>query len=355
VEDINLRLEFHRALDAVAPPAPWLSATVRGGLRRKQLDSARTRVGRSTATRFAVGSLLLVLLAVAIATALILSQLFAPVPVHNPPPLQGSATVPIASAPQFITPEDGLVLTGKGLLLTHDGGQTWLRVLPLDWSHYSDVRFLDKTHIVILTGNLYPETLHATSDGGATWRTTRIANIPEGQGSTFFLNDREGWELFYGGPGPKPGSGPAVIYDTVDSGAHWAQLVRVDQAHSSDHGVVLNEAPIGSLFFSDSMHGFMSAGTVGGVARLYVSQDAGRSWRLLQLPAPSGGFPNDNFSSPTVPTMFGQDGVLIQHVARGSGPTGQLDTFTFNNQRWRPDVGCSAIVAGGLLRAGCFP
>ena len=116
MEDVNLRLEFHRALDAVAPPAPWLSATVCDGLRRKQLDSTRNRVGRSIATRFAVGSLLLVLLAVAVATALILSQLFAPVPVHNPPPLPGSATVPIASAPQFITPEDGLVLTGKGLL-----------------------------------------------------------------------------------------------------------------------------------------------------------------------------------------------------------------------------------------------
>ena len=331
MEDVNLRLEFHRALDAVAPPAPWLSATVRDGLRRKQLDSTRNRVGRSTATRFAVGSLLLVLLAVAVATALILSQLFAPVPVHNPPPLPGSATVPIASAPQFITPEDGLVLTGKGLLLTHDGGQTWLRVLPLDWSQYSDVRFLDKTHILVLTGNLYPETVHATSDGGATWRTTRIASIPEGQGSIFFLDDHEGWELFTGFPGATL-KGPAdlvVLYHTIDSGAHWTRLVRVDTTSTSDHGVALsNGAPVGGLSFSDSVHGFMSAGTSGGFARLYVSQDAGRNWRLLHLPAPPGGFPNDNFSSPTLPTMFGQQGVLIQYVTRGSGPAGQLDTFT---------------------------
>jgi photosystem II stability/assembly factor-like uncharacterized protein len=328
VEDLSLRAEFHRALDPVAPPAPWLSAAAIDGLRRKQRDG--TPVVRTTSTRFAVAGLFMVLIAAAIATALILSQVFAPVPVHNPPPQPGSATIPIASAPQFITPDDGLVLTGKGLLLTRNGGKSWQLVLPVDWSHFSDVRFLDTNHIVVLTGELYPDTLHATADGGATWRTTRIASIPEGQGSIFFLDDHEGWQVFGGIAGSKL-KGPAnlvVIYHTVDSGAHWTQLIPVQLTNSSDHGVVLGEAPFGNLLFSDSTHGFMSAGTVSGVARLYVSNDAGRNWQLLELPAPPGGFPNDNLASPTVPTMFGQQGVLIQYVTRGSGPAGQLDTFT---------------------------
>ena len=45
MEDLSLRADFHRALDAVAPPAPWLAGVVRDGLRERRKTVRKTRAG----------------------------------------------------------------------------------------------------------------------------------------------------------------------------------------------------------------------------------------------------------------------------------------------------------------------
>src|ERR1700686_2858570 len=88
VEDLSLRAEFHRALDVVAPPAPWLSASVRDRLRERPRN-ARMRRGAPAPLR---PTWLLPLVAALLALALVAALVYGervlnvkPAPVHPPP------------------------------------------------------------------------------------------------------------------------------------------------------------------------------------------------------------------------------------------------------------------------------
>ena len=98
MEDVNLRLEFHRALDPVAPPAPWLSSAVRHELRTRRLNGRKGQARGSSRAPMrsewlmpAVAALLVLIVVatlVLVGRALHSEQL---VPV-KPPPIRGVAT-----------------------------------------------------------------------------------------------------------------------------------------------------------------------------------------------------------------------------------------------------------------------
>ncbi len=80
MEDRSLRTEFRRALDAVAPPAPWLGAAIREELHKRRHESWVERARRRPAqTRIAVAGLTMAVVAVLVAAAFLLAQLYAPV------------------------------------------------------------------------------------------------------------------------------------------------------------------------------------------------------------------------------------------------------------------------------------
>jgi hypothetical protein len=81
VEDRNLKQEFRRALDAVAPAAPWLTTAVRSTLRERRnerwIDRARRRPVR---LNFAIAGLTMVVLAILVVAAVVLAQLYLGIP-----------------------------------------------------------------------------------------------------------------------------------------------------------------------------------------------------------------------------------------------------------------------------------
>jgi hypothetical protein len=86
VDDRSFRAEFHRALDPVAPPAPWLAAAVRDGLQQRRRTIRRSHRGprRLNRTGWFLPALelrgpeaprLMALIAVLLALAIVISML----------------------------------------------------------------------------------------------------------------------------------------------------------------------------------------------------------------------------------------------------------------------------------------
>ena len=266
----------------------------------------------------APAQLLLAVLLTLAAVGVFLFRHGSPSPTENPPTAPSAAT-PIETA-QFLNPQEGVVVTQRGLLITRDGGQTWQLTLKLDWHSYQDIRFVDPEHIIVVSssdvrppGEPVSLFLYTTADGGAHWHTSSIAPITVGTArSPFFLNDHEGWELAFSGDNPANPT-MAALYHTTDGGAHWTQLHTVDASQPSSGGLQLASAP-DDLFFTDSAHGFMGTASHDNVGRLFVTRDGGRTWRAAILPAPwfQGGVGQDVFTLASAVTMFGDTGFLTQ-------------------------------------------
>jgi photosystem II stability/assembly factor-like uncharacterized protein len=321
---------FYREMEQALPdrPPPW----------RPERRTARRSSWRMQAV--ATAGVLLVAVGVAV-----LLQHGRRQSIVQPVTPTGAMIVPISTA-SFLNAKDGVVITERGLFITHDGGQNWhLQTdLQLDWRGINDVRFIDPDHIVIVSSsNGVASFLHSTADGGAHWQTNPIAPLarPEGQATVFFLNAREGWQesdsglpagkLVPGGPNPK-GPDAVALYHTTDAGAHWAQLWRVGAAQSSSPGPAFTGFP-DRLLFTDSMHGFMGTFSYDNVGRLYVTRDGGKTWQVAVIPAPPGGWPSGCcgkvITSPAV-TMFGNRGF----VAEGDASRGAVYSTSDGGQSW---------------------
>jgi photosystem II stability/assembly factor-like uncharacterized protein len=239
------------------------------------------------------------------------------VPASNPPATAGSRVLPVLYR-SFYSANDAAVQvlirvatqSQAGLVeleITHDGGQSWIKTgiraadINLTW--------LDPTHLIAAWDDiLYPSGLLATSDGGYHWNVVRTG----GPGpNTYFINASEGWTASCSECGQGTLSPQTTVSHTTDSGAHWQQLGKP----FAWPGV----SPLG-LYFADALHGFMSADTSDGAGRLVATQDGGRTWRLVELPQPSGGWGAVARGAPPgcgaetctlLPAMFGRQGVLL--------------------------------------------
>lgn len=260
--------------------------------------------------------------------------------IANGPVKAPGAAVPIETA-QFLNPQVGVVVTQRGLLITRNGGQTWQLTLRLDWHSWHDIRFIDSQHIIVVSSSTVPPPaepvpllLYTTADGGNHWKASSIAPITAGKSrSPFFINDREGWDLVYSGDDPSHPT-MAALYRTTDGGAHWTLLHRVDASQPSSGGLQLASAPE-DLFFTDSAHGFMGTASHDNVARLFVTQDGGLSWRAAVVAQPYGGSVHGGGDQTQVTlaanvTMFGASGFLTQ----ASGPSVAVYSTSDQGRTW---------------------
>src|SRR6202171_4095876 len=226
-EALSLRADFHRALDVLAPPAPWLSASVRERL-REQRRSERTRRVPPTALRAPwLLPLVAALLALAVVAALVYGERvlnLKPAPVH--PPRTGQAP---AGCPAWSTNSSGGFVPGSdkmtsastgwssGALRTTDGGARWHDVSPAalrdDAPSGTGARsyppgyvdfFLDSNHawmargVNSTTSCFSHETVFATSDGGQTWIESAPIDAPVTADSSLqllldFIDPQHGW------------------------------------------------------------------------------------------------------------------------------------------------------------------
>lgn len=269
-----------------------------------------------------LAAIVLAVIVVVAATAAFLAvhRLFAPVPARPLPFKVGNSFLPVGNSWFFsandgavqLEPSDASTATQQGVLITHDGGRTWLpTTLNVVDFPLVNLRWLDSQHIVAVLDSVGPPNLlETTADGGAHWQSTKMGSLMLQPAQTFFLDPHEGWALCIN-PGPCDTSNltsPSRVYHTVDSGAHWQPL-----------GITSVSAQVvpSGLVFTDSNHGFINASSSDGVGRLFVTEDGGQTWRLVLLPAPPGGWQSGGADSTPCatcvlpPAMFGKQGVLL--------------------------------------------
>jgi photosystem II stability/assembly factor-like uncharacterized protein len=214
------------------------------------------------------------------------------------------------AAVQLAPPAGGWQPDLAPVLITHDGGASWIRTplnLPL-----IGLQWIDSLHIVAMMNNVGPLTvIEVTSDGGVTWRSTLVPSgfyLPN-----HFVNETDGWAVCnHSQQGCPDGSQAPVLYHTVDSGATW-RASRI----AGPAGVT----PI-DVYFVEGRHGFLSTASPLDVPKLLVTVDGGNSWQVADLPIPTGSAASATTYCPEsscadLPEMFGAQGVVTAASANG--------------------------------------
>ena len=309
MEEVNVRLEFHRALDAVTPPAPWLGPRLREEIQRRRRESFVERARRRPEELAWLLPAIAVLLAIALIITITLSHvnLLQTVPVKpNPGAAVACPTwgfIPGGgSAPVSIHMVTKTVGWAPGDLRTTDGAQNWHDVSPKELRagrpflpgqqtvyppSYTDF-FLDANHAWLLRSYESPAAcidhygIFRTSDGGQTWRGSTLAtHIAPGLVPTpalDFLDAQRGWLVLSAasaGRGASPSPSRSLVFRTTNSGQSWQLISSVGP-----------QCPAAE-FISPS-RGFSACGSrFGGGGQLWSTTDGGATWSTAHSPASS--------------------------------------------------------------------
>lgn len=317
MDDLSLRAEFHRALDPIAPPAPWLAAAVRDRVRQRR----RTWQSRRGLRRLTRPAWLLPAVAVLLAVAIVLTLLVGghllhfnqPVPVRPPTvrPPQHPAGCPSWANPrvpeQWLWPTElatGGVAWAQGGLRTTDGGAHWRDVSPaalhagnagLYPPGYAEF-YLDGNHA--WQAGVYGTAVACfdhiavflTADGGKNWRQSSpvIVDVPSGYDvgrlQIGFLNARSGWLWVLTEKNFEPGLGPfteSYLLSTSDGGLSWHMVSKITatlwQAGSTDNC----KPGLAQITFSSVNLGWLA----GVCAPTLVTDDGGVTWKPQSQPS----------------------------------------------------------------------
>lgn len=182
------------------------------------------------------------------------------------------------------------------LFWTNDDGRSWTHVTPHDPAsrEIAGVFFLDASRgwVLLALKREWPKNtqepdnfitdirgfdLASTTDGGATWTIKHVDALAEGVGwleasEIFFLDAAHGW-MNIESPVPHWG-GEGILLATIDGGNTWKQIVEVNGGGG-----------YGPIRFSDPQNGWIAGGP--GDQYLYATNDGGRHWSEVAVPAPS--------------------------------------------------------------------
>jgi photosystem II stability/assembly factor-like uncharacterized protein len=333
LEDLSLRADFHRALDAVAPPAPWLGGVVRDGLRERRKGERKVRSGIRPLPRLtwllpAVAALLAIAIVIALVASGQLAHFYRPIPVR--PPQHGLAAP--AGCPGWSAGQSGIgapasdkmtsrsVGWANGALRTTDGGADWQHLAPNEMLSdapkgtdpkayppgYFDY-FLDSDHAWLAYS--YPSTtscfdhvtVFSTVDGGQSWKRSRPVDAAVQADSSLqlqldFIDAQHGWLMVLGEGRIVP---DWFVYTTTNGGLDWQLLAQVPLM-SSFCSVEFISRTVG--FLGDCQN------TSGPVPQLTVTRDGGKTWGSVPLPTSVG-----NQFTVTGPVFFDQSQGII-HV-----------------------------------------
>jgi photosystem II stability/assembly factor-like uncharacterized protein len=273
----------------------------------------------------------------------------APPPIAAPP-VESPALLEV----HFVNELEGWGVSESWIVRTNDGGVTWYNVTPSDVEEMgSAVKtfILDQDHAWIQKPdfNNFPNNglLYHTADGGLTWN---ISSTPFSGGDLSFIDADNGWMLADLGVGA--GSNAVAVFQTTDGGATWTQTYTNDP-NLPDAG---DSLPLGGLK-ADLVPLDMQIAWVGGVIYspgtiyLYRTDDGGRSWSPVSLDLPAGA---ENFELGIDPDQMrfvsATDGFL---VVRMSGDATQTAIYVTNDagKSWRltptliPNAGASDFLS----------
>ena len=182
------------------------------------------------------------------------------------------------------TADDLAVVDQNKVLITHDGGRTWLTIQVPSFSDLPlmDFRWVDSNNIVIVVGS---HLIEVTIDGGAHWRAI-TSGWTQGPNLPFFLNADQGWVL-----------GESGLFHTTDGGAHWTVVSDFPSFSTFDFRS-------DRLYFSNSEYGFIWRGH----DEPWVTHDGGRTWSQGVIsPPPLVSQFGDVLQGPA---MFGKSGLI---------------------------------------------
>jgi photosystem II stability/assembly factor-like uncharacterized protein len=200
----------------------------------------------------------------------------------------------------------GWVLTNRKLLVTDDGGTTWIDATPPGLHRsiqHAGVDFLDADHAWLAVAGSPRGGSHdsegvvrvwRTRDGGGFWS---VAKVPLAESPPFGVyaaprfgsfDLSHGWMLV-GEPGNTGFDHGALLYVTHDGGARWRYV-----AHSP--------AGYGDTAFSSPTAGVASGGAM--TQQVWRTTDAGRSWSEIRVRRPPA-CPRRRAVSFLAPTVVG--------------------------------------------------
>ncbi|WOX06178.1 beta propeller repeat protein [Microbulbifer pacificus] len=189
---------------------------------------------------------------------------------ENKASLRGSAVGP---ATLWITG------TGNTVMRSVDGGNTWQDVsVPAEPKmDFRDIAvFDDQSAIVMGVGEGAQSRLYLTEDGGQTWQL--LFENPDELG---FFDSIGFWNRKHGLLLGDPVDGYYVVMVTEDGGQHWQRIPKAAlpalserEAAFAASGNTLITGPNGKAWFT----------TGGFAARVYSSNDYGRTWQQAEVP-----------------------------------------------------------------------
>ena len=218
-------------------------------------------------------------------------------PTEEPTPALPVVTNPIIYTISFFTPDRGWAVTqdGNEVLVTVDGGQTWLNATPAALSPLPagvtslglTPFFLDADTAWMTPGSFGSGsgTLYHTTDGGQTWTATPT---PFDNAQYTFVDPNGGYALV--SLGVAAGSQYVAIYQTTDGGVNWTQVFSHVPGETASLPGGGHKA---GLTLLDMSHGWIGGDIpMTDYFYLYATSDGGVSWSLetdIALPA---GFSN---------------------------------------------------------------
>jgi photosystem II stability/assembly factor-like uncharacterized protein len=173
--------------------------------------------------------------------------------------------------------------TAGTVIRTVDGGRSWRQVGPPGAAdlQFRDIEAFDADHAVALSiGEGELSRVYRTADGGRTWTETFRNTDPAAFYDCLAFSDpRHGLAL------SDPVDGAFRILSTSDGGRSWRVLVpdRMPPALADEFAF----AASGTCLVAKGDHAWFATGG-GAAARVFRSDDRGRTWRVADTPVPSG-------------------------------------------------------------------
>jgi photosystem II stability/assembly factor-like uncharacterized protein len=169
------------------------------------------------------------------------------------------------------------------VLRTTNRGRDWQQVGPPDTAalQFRDIEAFDAHRAVILSIGPGPDSrIYRTADGGKSWTETFRNDDPAAfYDCMAFLDDRHGLAL------SDPVDGKFRIASTSDGGRSWAVLPNAGMPPALAGEFAF--AASGTCLVAE--HGRAWFATGGGTtARVFRSDDRGRTWTVADTPVPSG-------------------------------------------------------------------